>query len=474
MYQNILLLDGSYKYNHSSQYPSNMVGMYDYMESHGELYQTTKFVGLQYYLKKYLSTSITVTDVEEAFILAKAHGIPFDYVGWSYIATELQGTLPVRIKAVPEGSVIPVRNVLMTIEATDINVPWIAGWLETLLMKVWYPTTIATRAYYVKNMLLKYGSADWVSFAFHNFGDRGSSSVESAAIGGIAHLSVGFLGTDNFNSLRYAKEYYNEEIAGFSVFAAAHSSTTSFGKDEEEAFVYIQVQSNPDAPILSFVSDNYDVYNFTDFCTNPTSRIRQLLETRPHQTFVLRPDSGDPITVITRMLEILKANNVGYTTQQKDRRLLKNYRILWGNGITAKDIQKILECVISLGYSAENFIFGSDGWLMQHHNRDILGFAVKCSQITVDEGSPIDNGDGGAEMEHFFVTKAVFEDLITDPGKKSKKGKVTTYYNPTTSTYFVDQVGMTFENNAYEVLVPVYENGKLLVDDSLSTIRKRN
>ncbi len=128
---------------------------------------------------------------------------------------------------------VPTNNVLFTIKSIDPKVPWVAGFLETLLMKVWYTSNIATRSYYVKDMIQQYWDQTvdeenhfGINFAFHNFGDRGSSSPESAAIGGIAHLTQ-FLGTDNFNSLRYAKKYYNSTEPGYSIPATEHSSTTS-------------------------------------------------------------------------------------------------------------------------------------------------------------------------------------------------------------------------------------------------------
>jgi len=151
----ITALADSYKFSHSSQYPE-MKSMFDYMESRGGKYPETVFVGLQYYIKKYLSNPITQSDVNKAARMAKAHGVPFDKKGWDYIVQDLNGVLPVKIRAVREGSVIPVKNVLITIESTDTEVPWIAGWLETLLMKVWYPVSVSTKSYYVKQMLSKY------------------------------------------------------------------------------------------------------------------------------------------------------------------------------------------------------------------------------------------------------------------------------------------------------------------------------
>jgi len=456
--QNRVAMADSYKYSHSSQYPE-MISMYDYMESRGGKYPATVFVGLQYYLKAYFATPITQQEVDQAARMAKAHGVPFDKEGWDYIVQELKGKLPVRIKAVKEGSLIPVKNVLMTIESTDPKVPWIAGWLETILMKVWYPTTIATKSFYVRKMLEKYGAPEWAQFAFHNFGDRGSSSVESAAIGGFAHMTQ-FMGTDNFNALFMVEDFYNQpsDIPGaFSVFATEHSTTTANadGSTKKEiAFVERMLIENPDAPIMSFVADSYDIYNFTDKVTQPNSWIRETIESRPNQKFVIRPDSGDAIDVISKMLDIMKENDIVFTRNEDGKILFRDYGILWGDGITPDVIEEILKMVISKGFAAENMVFGSGGDLMQNVNRDTQRFAIKCSSIT---------RPNGAEQD-------VFKDPITDPGKKSKKGKVTTYYNKESKTYFVDRVGMDFETS-YEILEVVYENGELIKEVSLENIR---
>ncbi|MEA1972450.1 MAG: nicotinamide phosphoribosyltransferase domain-containing protein, partial [Candidatus Cloacimonadota bacterium] len=152
-----VMLSDSYKYSHPKQYPSNTVSLFDYAEARsGKQYDKTVFFGLQYILKQYFTTPITMEEVEEANEYAQAHGIDFEYDGWKYIATELQGRIPVTVRAIPEGKVIPVKNALFTVESKDPKVFWVASWMETILMKVWYTSNIATRSYYVREMLSEY------------------------------------------------------------------------------------------------------------------------------------------------------------------------------------------------------------------------------------------------------------------------------------------------------------------------------
>ncbi len=317
-----------------------------------------------------------------------------------------------------------------------------------------------------------------IKFQYHNFGSRGSSSEESAAIGGFAHITQ-FMGTDNFNSLTLAEEYYDAGIsAAYSVFATEHSTTTSRGIDGEEQFVWEQLQANPDAPIVSFVADSYDVYKFTYMVTDPEGRIRKLLDSRPHQKFVIRPDSGEPIEVLTGILAIMKNNGCftwmeGYT----EKLIAKQFGILWGDGITPKTIEDILQWFTAHDspnrplFAAENFVFGSGGDLMQNHTRDTQRFAVKCSEITI---SDTDVEDILNSQEAVYTRIPVFKDPITDPGKKSKKGKVTTYYDTEAKTFSVKHVGDPQSVHEVNLLGLVYRNGVHYEVSSLDEIRERS
>ena len=228
--------------------------------------------------------------------------------------------------------------------------------------------------------------------------------------------------------------------------------------------------ANPDTPIMSFVADSYDVYNFTNFCTHPDSRIRKLIESRPHQKLILRPDSGNPIEVLREMTKVMyHKNKVQYTLDSNDRCLFLDFGFLWGDGITLTTIKKILDDVIHRGYAAENFVFGSGGDLMQNHTRDTQKFAIKCSSITLQSDT-----DCTSEELHTFE-RDVYKDPITDPGKKSKRGRVTTYYDPVTEAYFTDVIDSQAakDRGAYEVLQTIYENGNLIRIYELDEIRQK-
>src|SRR3990167_1042226 len=153
----LILRVDSYKLSHYLQFPPKTQGMFSYIESRGGKFNSTVFFGLQYFIKKYLLKPITAEMVNEAEDFAKAHGLPFPADGWKRIRLIHGGYLPVRIKAVPEGSVIPTHNVLVTIESTDPQLFWLVSWLETALLRaIWYPVSVATLSYHSKKLILKY------------------------------------------------------------------------------------------------------------------------------------------------------------------------------------------------------------------------------------------------------------------------------------------------------------------------------
>jgi len=449
---NRVMLADSYKYSQPKQYPQGVTSMFDYMEARSSTYESTVIFGYQYILKKYFSSPITMDEVIEARDFAYAHNEPFEFEGWSYIVNELNGNLPVRIRAVKEGSIIPVKNVIASIESTDKKVFWIAGFLETVFMKVWYPITVATKAYYVKEMISEYleisGTPENISFAYHNFGDRGSSSVESAMIGGIAHLTQ-FLGTDNFNALSGAKQYYQSDIAGFSIPATEHSTVTSWSKEGRFEMYKSYIETFKQSAVIACVMDSYDIYEDVNFITSGVFKTK--IESDTYPKFVIRPDSGEPIEVIKGLIDIMEKNEVEFFVNEKGYKTFKKYAFIWGDGVNPQKIRKILDFVVSIGYSADIITFGSGGDLMQNISRDTCGFAIKCSSVTI-------NG----------IDRDVYKDPITDKGKTSKKGKLDLF--KIDDRYITARVGEY--NQEFSAMQTIYENGQIFNETSLDEIRK--
>ncbi len=461
---NVLTLADSYKYSHYNQYPAGVVNMYDYAEARStKEYEQTLFVGLQGLLKEYFTAPITEEDVKEAELYTSIHGVPFNTAGFMKIINNYGGYFPITIKSVPEGILVPNKNILFTIELTinDSDLFWLPSWMETFLMKVWYTCTVASRSYDIKSNIIEMAKitdeTPFVDYSFLNFGDRGCTSVEAANLGGFAHLTC-FRGTDNFGSIKYTKEFYNvaiEEIntIGHSAIASEHSSVTAWGRNNEREMVLTYLNNNKNQNLIACVGDSYDIFKFTEMVTS--GEFKEKIESDNYPTFVIRPDSGYPVDIINQILNIMEKNNVTYTLNSKGYKIFNKYRILWSDGVTKQNIKDVLSSAILRKYSTQNFVFGMGSDLVQNLNRDTSGFAIKCSELTFEDGTEMD----------------VFKDPITDPGKKSKRGKVTTYFNKKTGEFFTDIIG---KENEYiiNIVQPVFENGKLIKEYTLTQVRE--
>lgn len=444
---NLILFADSYKYSQFYQYPGGTETVYSYIESRGGRYDETVFFGLQIFLKKYLSRPITQADIDEAAEMMEMHGEPFNRSGWEYILKTYGGYLPLRIRALPEGTVIGTKRVLVTVENTDPKCFWLTSFLETALLKaVWYPTTVATNSREIKKLIKRFledtGDVAGLDFKLHDFGFRGVSSNESAGIGGAAHL-VNFLGTDTVMALAYARNYYREKCAGFSIPAMEHSTVTSWGR-ENEADAYRNMISRQKAGgLFACVSDAWDIYNACEMWG--TTLKQDVIDSGA--TLVVRPDSGNPTQVVLDCVRILE-KNWGSTVNAKGYKVLNSVRVIQGDGINYAEINSILTTLRMNGYSADNVAFGMGGALLQGVTRDDQKFAMKCSAI-LQNGQWVD----------------VYKDPVTDPGKVSKKGRVTTYFE---DGEFV--TGLV-EDGREDELVTVFCNGALLMEYTFSEVR---
>ena len=457
--KNIILNTDSYKVSMLKQYPVGTTGIYSYIESRGGRYDSTVFFGLQAFIKEYLLEPITQADIDVADEILTAHGEPFNREAWQYILDKHNGFLPVVIKAVPEGTVVPVKNVLATIENTDPECFWLTTWLETALLRaVWYPTTVATQSKTIKNIIKDYlektGDPAGIDFKLHDFGARGVSSMESAGIGGAAHL-VNFMGSDTITGVLFAREYYNAGIAGFSIPAAEHSTITSWGRDGEvDAYRNMLKQFGREGSILAVVSDSYDIFNAASKLWGEELKEEVI---KSGATVVIRPDSGDPETVCRKLVQILH-NKFGAVKNDKGFFVLNNVRLIQGDGVNENTIRSILGSFMAYGYSADNIAFGMGGALLQQLDRDTQKFAMKCSSAKI-------NG----------VWVDVQKDPITDAGKKSKAGRVTLWTNSgrefasgvSAPTGWSDK-GIGGWSDALEV---VYADGLLYRDTSFADVR---
>jgi nicotinamide phosphoribosyltransferase len=454
--KNLILNTDSYKASHFLQYPKGMTHGSWYIESRGGESNLVRFFGLQIYLKDFLTGRVTEQDVLEADEFFLAHGLPFPKTEWMTIARDLGGKLPVRIRAIPEGTIVPVHNPLVIIESTDPRFPWLPGWLETSLLRaVWYPTTVCTFSYEIKQIIKDYlertsDTPDEIAFKLHDFGARGVSSLESAGIGGCAHL-VNFSGSDTVTGVLYARNYYGAEMAAYSIPAMEHSTVTSFGPEREiEAYKHmLQTFGKPNA-LFAMVVDSYNREHAVAHIIG--DELRDEIQASG-ATPVIRPDSGDPPYVVLRTVQTLESK-FGVDINSKGYKVLKSMRVIQGDGINAGSIRKILFLLEQWGYSASNVAFGMGGALLQQVNRDTQKFAQKLHLVSV-------NGD----------TYGVNKNPADDPGKASKKGRLDVIRGARgIQTVHLDDEASRHPDS---ILETVFENGEVVLEYSFDEVRSR-
>ncbi|HEV2992417.1 MAG TPA: nicotinate phosphoribosyltransferase [Candidatus Angelobacter sp.] len=455
-HRNLVLQTDSYKFTHWKQYPPGTEFVYSYLESRGGMFEETLFFGLQYYLLEYLCGEVVnEQDVREAQEFVNHHIGPgmFNLEGWMHIVNNHAGRLPVIIKAVPEGTRVDVHNVLTTIENTDPRCYWLPNYLETLLLKIWYPITVATLSNAIRKVFLnameRSGDPSLIDFKLHDFGYRGVSSEETAGIGAAAHL-INFKGTDTVAGIRLLQQYYGStQMEGFSIPAAEHSTITAWGP-QNEAQAYSNMLTQFPEGLVAVVSDSYNVYHACEKLWG--EMLRQDVLNR-NGVLVVRPDSGNPKEVVLKVLEIL-GEKFGSQINSKGYRLLHpKVRVIQGDGVNYWTIQDTLSAVNRAGWSADNLTFGMGGALLQQLNRDTQKFAFKCSSIVV-------NGE-----EH-----DVFKDPVDGHDKASKRGRLALHF---IHGKWSTQRLMNNTTAADDQMKTVFRDGALVENQTVGEIRER-
>jgi nicotinamide phosphoribosyltransferase len=455
-----LCTDG-YKVSHWPQYEKDITHVQSYMNPRGGVWPSVVFYGLQpklHWLRSFFQESKRM-DIDSADVFWQSYfgtNKIHNKAGWE--ALQQLEYMPLRVRAVPEGSVIPVNNVLFTVENTDARFPWLTNWVETVLMQTWYPITVATTSREIKKLLLKYleltgASTEGILFKLHDFGFRGCTCIEQACIGGSAHL-VNFLGSDTPVGAEYLEYYYKAKITReknvcHSIPAAEHSTITSWrkGNDTREREAYENMLLKFPDGLVAVVSDSYDINNA---CKNIWGRELKAHVLDRNGTVVIRPDSGYPPQIVVECLENLWTAFGGETNEKGYRLLNPKVRLIQGDGVDYDMIGTVLHAMYEAKFSADNIAFGMGAALLQKCDRDTQRMAIKCCAVARGEGNWED----------------VYKDPATDPGKKSHAGRL----------------ALIKEGNEYrtvkgphkdDLLQTVFENGCVYSKPSIYEIRER-
>lgn len=468
---NPLLALDVYKMGHMEQYKPGVTKVFSYLMARSDkYYDKTVFFGLQYYLREFLSVRLEPWMADE-FLEVRENILGFP--ASTDMETKIRslcnlGVWPIEIRSVEEGSVVPVRNVLLTIENTRSEFYWTVGFIESLILKIWYSTTVASTSYRYRVKLEEFmnKSSDldhnFTKFMVHDFGYRGDHSEDAAAISGAAHLTS-FIGSDDVPAFNFARKYYSADPEGLmaSVPASEHSVMCSFGREDEIAGFRHMLNTYPNS-IVSIVSDTYSIW---DVLTKHAVELKEEILARPDGAkVVFRPDSGDPKKIlcgdpnseineeflgVIRLLDIV----FGHTINSKGYKVLNSkVGVLYGDGMYFERWVDICEALMSMRYSVENLIIGVGG-ILRNHSRDTFGFALKATYV--------EYGGHGHN---------IMKDPVTDHGKKSHTGLVGLFKDENGEYYTKDQ--LTREEYAKSLLRLSFKNG-VASQDFFKTIRDR-
>lgn len=470
-----------YKTDHRRQYPEGTEIVYSNMTARKSMLPNIHqvvFFGLQGFIISRLQNAFKgdffLRSKEPAVASYKRrldNALGKDAVPVEHIAALYDlGYLPLRIKAVPEGTLVPIGVPFLTIVNTDKRFYWLTNFIETLIScEIWKPITNATIAFEYRKLIQRYaaltvGNSDFVQWQGHDFSFRGMSGLEDAARCGAAHL-LSFTGTDTIPAIDYLEQYYHadsdKELIGGSVPATEHS-VMCMGQElsEIDTFRRLITEIYPSG-VVSIVSDTWDYWNVL---TNYAEQLKDVILARNGKV-VFRPDSGDPVKIIVGdpdapagspqrkgSVEVLSEIFGATITNKYHKTLNSHVGLIYGDSITLERAQAILEGLHQKGFSSDNIVFGIGSYTYQYNTRDTFGMVVKSTYGEID-GRPTN----------------ISKNPKTDSGKKSARGLLQV-------DLCADEVvkqECTWEEEMDGDLKTVFENGRLVRSQTLQSIRSR-
>lgn len=478
-----VLLKDFYKVGHVFQYPKDTTLVYSNLTPRASRIEGADgviFFGLQYFVAEYLIRQFTENffkkDKKEVVVQYKRRidnalgpGTPVDHIE----ALHDVGFLPLHIKAVPEGTLVPFRVPLMTIRNTVPEFFWLTNMVESLLSNVlWMASTSATTAFGYRRVFEDYAKRTGADPAFvpwqgHDFSFRGLPGVEAACLSGAAHL-LSFTGTDTIPAIDFLEEYYgadsDKELVGGSVPATEHSVMCMGMQDGEfETFKRLITEVYPRG-IISIVSDTWD---FWKVLTEYLPRLKNEIMARDGKV-VIRPDSGNPVEIICGDVAASEPcvrngavrtlwNTFGGTeTPTGHRTLDPHIGLVYGDSITPERQKEILLRLAANGFASSNVVLGIGSYTYQYVTRDTYGFAMKATYGETRSGGP----------------QAIYKSPKTDDGvKNSAKGLLCVIGEDSKNLLCVENVEWSVEERG--MLRTVFSNGCPHNIQTLAQIRKR-
>lgn len=471
-----------YKVDHRSQYPDKTQLIYsNFTPRTSRVLSINKVVlfGLQYFIKEYLINRFN----KDFFNVPKSKAVARykrrldtslgpNAVDVSHIeALHDLGYLPISIRALAEGTMVPIQVPMFTMENTIDEFFWLVNFLETIVSAtVWGPCTSATTASQYRIVFERFanitgGSKEFIPWQGHDFSFRGMFGLEAAEMSAAGHM-LSFTGTDTMPAIDFLEEYYKanaeQELIGGSVFATEHSVMCSGGKETEiDTYIRLITEVYPTG-IISIVSDTWDFWNVV---SDTLPKLKDIIMKRDGKV-VIRPDSGDPVLILCGDKSIEDKNDPVYkglveclwdifggTINSKGFKTLDPHiGAIYGDSITLERQGQILLRLMHNGFASDNIVLGIGSYTYQYVTRDTFGFAMKATANKVDG-----------------VYNEIFKEPKTDSGKNSHKGFIKVEKDAKGNLVAVYPV--SHEESKTGEMKEIFNNGNLLVDLSLSEIR---
>jgi nicotinamide phosphoribosyltransferase len=413
------------------------------------------------------------------------------YLGTDYDVTHFEqlhdlGYLPIAVKGIEEGTLVPIKVPVLTIYNTLPEFYWVTNYLETIISNLlWKPMTSATIAHTYRKVLTKWqektdAERGWfIDWQGHDFSMRGMDSIEATISSGLGHLTS-FSGTDSLPTLFGARKFYSEEgFVGGSVNATEHSVMCAGSKDDEVETFRRLLKTYPTG-ILSIVSDTWDLWKV---CTEHVVTLKEEILARDGK-LVIRPDSGDPVDILCGsestlhtgspegkgVIELLWDVFGGTTNEQGYKVLDSHIGAIYGDSITIDRANEICARLESKGFASTNVVLGIGSFTYQYNTRDTFGFAMKATYVELEE--LFYETENSVEPELRIVGREIFKDPITDDGtKKSATGLLAVYDNYEGGLTLIDKASWETENEGK--LKTIYKDGEFFNQTTLTEIRER-
>ena len=483
---NPLLLTDGYKTGHHQQYPKGTTLVYSNFTPRSNKYAPSGCDKVMSFGQQMMARQIHESFEKDFFSRPKEEVcdeikrelsmyLNTDYDVSHFEALHDLGYLPVKIKALPEGTLVPIKVPVLTIYNTHPDFYWVTNYLETIISNLlWKPMTSATIANQYRLVLDKWArktnpdGIEFVDWQAHDFSMRGLDSIEATMSSGLGHLTS-FLGTDSLPAIHGARRFYGETdfVAG-SVPATEHSVMCAGGKQDEVTTFKRLLDTYPSG-ILSVVSDTWDLWKV---CTEYVVTLKDEIMSRDGK-LVIRPDSGNPADILcgTNTLEVQPYETIdenhpsykgviellwetfsGETNEQGYKVLDSHIGAIYGDSITLERAEEICRRLESKGFASTNVVFGVGSFTYQYNTRDTFGFAVKATYVEVDG-----------------IGREIFKDPITDDGtKKSATGLLQVTVEDGDYKLLDSQ---TWEGESGGKLRTIYKDGEFFNETTLTKIR---